>query len=275
LKAWLALSNQRMEGLTLRDQVTRQIRRLTDDSDYRDFTEQLVLLRRLQYLLPDDAGVRELESDLSARFAVVAARRGDIGLARLQASLVPDDRRRDVVSHEIERRAQIQAVQDRQRRVFLIGFITLVFVALTSIVYLTTQITLEEKRRQEVETEKARFEREQRGRARHFAALRELALVASDRTVDSERLASEAARIVKSGLTGPEQAEVLVHLSNAAGADAGEASVAFKFGNGGALVVHPAVAAGAPADPDLPSADQEFLRTAAEVLSRAFSGGGK
>jgi serine/threonine protein kinase len=207
LKVWHGRISQRMEGITLREQVTRSVRRLDDESDYREFTEHLVLLRRLHYLLPDDAQVIELESDLAARFAVVAARRGDIGLAKLQASLIPDERRRDVVTMEVRRKDEKQRVQQRQRRVFLWGFITLVVIALMSTAYFTSVVTTQQREQLKLAAERALFNQQELYRKRELDALKSLANLAASQS-PLESFLAESAVYIRNGLSQPQSAVV-------------------------------------------------------------------
>jgi hypothetical protein len=271
LKAWLARSNQRLEGLTLREQVTKNVRRLTDESDYRDFTEQLVLLRRLQYLLPDDPRVVELETDLAARFATVAARRGDIGLARLQAGLVPDERRRDVVMLEVERRAKKQEVHQRQRRVFLGGFIALVVIALTSIAYFTSLVYAQQREQLRVAGERDEFNRQERYRKRELDALRALASMANDRA-PLEAFLAQSSVLIRNGLAVPGAAEVRfisgadVAAAQSALGEAGHWMREVSAPGGYHLSVRPSRDAAEEARTATTSQEQDFLQAAMDTV---------
>jgi hypothetical protein len=161
----------------------------------------------LQYLLPDDPRVLELETDLAARFATVAARRGDFGLARLQASLVPDERRRDVVTLEVERRAKKQEVHQRQRRVFLGGFIALVIIALTSIAYFTSLVYAQQREQLRLAIERDEFNRQEQYRKRELAVLRSLASLANDQST-VEAFLAQSTDLIRNGLAVPAAAEV-------------------------------------------------------------------
>jgi serine/threonine protein kinase len=212
LKAWLARRNERMEGLSLREKVHRSLRELNDESDYRDFTEMLVQLRRLQYLLPDDKGVEELESDLSARFALVASARGDLGLARLQAELIPDPRRRDVISVQVEREAKKLAVSDRQRRVFLTGFIVLAITACSMIAYFTSLVQSETRSRQTVEQRTEDLRRSER--SFRLQADATLALALLEPSSSAPDYLREAATKIKFGFPNPDALSVEFQVSD-------------------------------------------------------------